>query len=354
MKLQKRSSNGYAVLLNKVRKILIEGQKRIEAERLRTYWETGRVIHVDILKHKDRAERNKRVIEDLTRDLGVSDTVLHRCVKFAQKYPRFPKVAGGPLMKWSHYRSLITIADDKERSLLEKRAVENAWSPEELASRIKGNEAPGLPVPRSRPTRGSVKPLTPLRGTLHTYQIVKRPSVNADAPPELRVDLGFGVFHKVDGRLLSGFNEGDIVESRPKEDAYKFVKTDRTAKDLYTYAATIEKVIDGDTLKVRFDLGFNTEIRETLRLRGIDCPEMDTKEGQAAKAFVQSYLKEAQMVIVRSSRSDKYDRYLADVFISPEPGMAKPDGPQGEESDPQTDIYLNNLLLEHGHAVRME
>lgn len=343
MKLQKKSSNGYAVLLNKVRKILIEGQRRIEQERVRTYWETGRIIHVDILKHKDRAERNKEVIADLSRDLGISDTVLHRCVKFAQKYPRFPKVAGGPLMKWSHYRTLITVADDKERSLLEKRAAENVWSPEELASRIKGNEAPGLPAPQSRPTRESTKPLTPSRGTLFTYQIVQRPAVSADAIPALRVDLGFGVFHKVDAKVLSAFNEGDIVESRPREDAYKFYKGSRTAKDLYTYAAYVEKVIDGDTLKVRFDLGFNTEIRQTLRLRGIDCPEMDTKEGQAAKAFVQSHLKEAQMVIVRSSRPEKYDRYLADVFI-----------PQGEGPDPATDIYLNNLLLEHGHAVRME
>jgi len=44
----------YAVLLNKVRKTLVEGQQRIEQERVRTYWETGKVIHIDILKHKDR------------------------------------------------------------------------------------------------------------------------------------------------------------------------------------------------------------------------------------------------------------------------------------------------------------
>ena len=74
------------------------------------------------------------------------------------------------------------------------------------------------------------------------------------------------------------------------------------------------------------------------------------------------------MVIVRSSRSDKYDHYLADVFVpllqqNSRKAMEHPASPKGasrgylnknEEPNPQTDIYLNNLLLEHGHAVRME
>ena len=74
-------------------------------------------------------------------------------------------------------------------------------------------------------------------------------------------------------------------------------------------------------------------------MRGIDCPEVGTKDGDAAKAFVQSLLKEASQIILRSSRSDKYDRYLADVFIP---------------TDGTEDIYLNNLLLEHGHAQRAQ
>ena len=105
----------------------------------------------------------------------------------------------------------------------------------------------------------------------------------------------------------------------------------------------VEKIIDGDTLKVRLNLGFGQWHRETLRLRGLDCPELDTKEGAAAKTFVQAYIKEAQTLTVRTSRSDKYDRYLADVFIS-----------QGSEPDAATDIYLNNLLLQNNHANRMD
>ena len=150
---------------------------------------------------------------------------------------------------------------------------------------------------------------------------------------------------------------------------YRFSKTDRTQKDLFTYNAYVERVIDGDTLKVRIDLGFDTWHRETLRLRDIDCPEMDTKEGQEAKAFAQSYIKDASLIIVRSSRSDKYDRYLADVYI-PDVSL-RPNGddssflrnnnrkgkldratPQSGGAKQSQELYLNNFLLEKGYAKR--
>src|SRR3990167_7609795 len=50
-----------------------------------------------------------------------------------------------------------------------------------------------------------------------------------------------------------------------------------------TYKAFIERVVDGDTLIVKIDLGFETRIREYLRLRGIDAPETDTAEGKRSE-----------------------------------------------------------------------
>ncbi len=332
----------YEFLLSQVRKTLIEGQKRVEAERIRTYWETGRHIHAHILKY-ERAQRGQETIKRLTRDLGVSDTVLHRCVKFFQKYPDQRKVATGPLFSWSHYRKLIAVADDKTRLRLETAAAQKGWSVDELTARIQ-EESPQSKG-KDIPVKSAVdnKPLIPLRGTLYTYRLVERPTLSPGTESGLLVDLGFGNYHEIDGRLLSGFSKDEIVESRPKEDAYKFYKTDRTAQDLFTYAAIVEKVIDGDTVKVRLDQGFDVWTRQVLRLRDIDCPEVGTSAGDDAKAFVRSHLKEAQQIVVRSSRSDKYDRYLADVFI-----------PKGEELSPETDIYLNNLLLGTGRAGRVE
>jgi len=335
----------YEALLNKVRKILIEGQMRIEQERVRTYWETGKVIHVHILKY-ERADYGKEVIKNLADDLKVNKTTLNRCVKFARTYPALPIGDRGHQFSWSHYRGLMTIPGDTRRILIEKAAAKNNWSAEELRVRIKeerGETAEtGLKPVSPKNIPADNKPLTPLRGELYTYKLVERPNLSPGIASSLLVDLGFGIFHEPESRLSSGFGKDQIVESKLKDDAYKFSKTDRTAKDLFTYAAYVEKVIDGDTIKVRMDLGFHVWVRHTLRLRGLDCPEVSTPAGGEARTFVRSLLKESKMIIVRSSVSDKYDRYLADIFI-----------PQGAEPNFETDVYLNNLLLETGRAVRM-
>ena len=332
--------DGYSALLKRVRETLVEGQARIEAERVRIYWEAGRHIHVYILKLADRAERGAEVFKRLENDLKIDLSVLQRCVQFYKTYPKFPYSAGQRNFNWSHYMKLITIPDKKERVLLERRVIDKGWSAEELALRLKEHQ------PTKKQIESELKPiketlLTPLRGIPYTYQIIKRPDVSSPEEPEFYLDLGFGNFQELAASDLK-FTDKQIVESRPREDKYKLFESKRTPKDLYTYRAVVERIIDGDTLKVRFNLGFGQWHRETLRLRGLDAAEMDTKEGQAAKAFVQSYIKEAQMLIVRSSRSDKYDRYLADVFIASE-----------KEPDEATDLYLNNLLLERGHAKRM-
>ena len=330
----------YNALIRRVKEILIEGQQRIEAERVRTYWETGRLIHGHVLDHADRAEYGTQVIANIAKDLHVNKTLLNRCVQFARKYPRLSIVAGRQQFNWAHYRQLITISDEKQRMLLEKTAAQNAWTAEELEQRLKSKRSDQEKPASSRKPAVLQSPLTPLRGELYTYRLTTRPTVGVGEDSGLLVDLGFGIFRAFESR---SFQENDIVQSRPREDAYKFSKIEATAKDLFTYSAVVERVIDGDTLKVRLDLGFETFTRQTLRLRGIDAPEMDTKKGQEAKAFAQSYVKEAQTIIVRSSRSDKYDRYLADVFI-----------PTGQAPDAAKDIFLNNLLLEQGRAKRMD
>lgn len=59
------------------------------------------------------------------------------------------------------------------------------------------------------------------------------------------------------------------------------------AKSTYTYHATLEKVIDGDTLLVNFDLGFFISVKEKVRLIGINAPELNTKKGKDAVAFIE-------------------------------------------------------------------
>lgn len=89
---------------------------------------------------------------------------------------------------------------------------------------------------------------------------------------------------------------------------------------------------------IEVDLGFGTTVEQYLRLRGIDSPEIDTKEGKEAQAFVRRELKDVPFILLQSSRSDPWGRYLADVFYTV----------KGEER------FLNNLLLKKGLAHRYD
>lgn len=90
--------------------------------------------------------------------------------------------------------------------------------------------------------------------------------------------------------------------------------TDSDIKNkLFWYKGKVEKVIDGDTLIIYCDLGFNTYYKMRGRLARINCYEITTKEGEEAKILVQQ-LVEGKEVIVYSRTWDKYGRSLIEVF----------------------------------------
>ena len=86
-------------------------------------------------------------------------------------------------------------------------------------------------------------------------------------------------------------------------------------------------------------------LSQKLRLRGIDCPELDTEEGRRAKRFVESRLKGCDFIVVKTykDRTDRFDRYLADVFYLPgagDPSLVAREG-----------TYLNQELLNEHLAL---
>ena len=99
------------------------------------------------------------------------------------------------------------------------------------------------------------------------------------------------------------------------------------ATHLYTYKVNqVLRVIDGDTMVVSIDLGFNLALTQTIRIKGIDAPETRTtalKEkarGQAAKAFAEAWL-QGKHLLIKTTRDDKYGRMLGD-FICTKTGAA--------------------------------
>ena len=104
---------------------------------------------------------------------------------------------------------------------------------------------------------------------------------------------------------------------------------------MYEYKATVTRVVDGDTLWLDLDLGCDTRLKMSVRLFGVNCPEMGTNEGRAAKAFVEAWVARVPYVVVKTEKDkrEKYGRYLATLLP-----------PLGERS-------LNRDLMVAGHAV---
>tara|TARA_R110000823_G_C15589663_1_gene464073 strand:+ start:65 stop:460 length:396 start_codon:yes stop_codon:yes gene_type:complete len=86
---------------------------------------------------------------------------------------------------------------------------------------------------------------------------------------------------------------------------------------MYEYAVKkIVKVVDGDTIDIEIDLGFDLTKKERVRLAGIDTPESRTRDleekamGILAKSFLEKQLDEAVDLRVKTEKDGKYGRML--------------------------------------------
>ncbi len=320
----------YSALRLKVKERLFLGQKRIEGEQVRTYWEIGRLINDHIMIHGGKAEYGKNVLGKLEQDLDIHERNLYYAVEF---YRAFPILNRGSKLPWRHYRALLTLDDGKKRMALAEQAEKKNWTKEELEAQIQ--KLKGSASGSGRPKKSQLAVLqAPTLGVLYTYRIFQPKSIDANVKMPLKVDLGFQVY--LDLTLLrfpKGLKEGDIV--RAESNSNNSITKSGTTADLFTYRAAVEDVTDGDTLRVHIDLGLGASSRQYLRLTHINGPELKTKEGKAAREFVLREIRRSPIVKLRSTKHDLFDRYLADVFLE--------DG-----------TYLNQRILDAGHAVRIQ
>ena len=94
---------------------------------------------------------------------------------------------------------------------------------------------------------------------------------------------------------------------------------------MYEYRVKkVTGVVDGDTIDVELDLGFNISYSQRVRLAGIDTPESrttDKKEkalGLESKQRLKDVLSKAQVVVIRTElpdSSEKYGRILGWLFL---------------------------------------
>ena len=116
---------------------------------------------------------------------------------------------------------------------------------------------------------------------------------------------------------------------------------------MYTYHATVDRVVDGDTVDALIDLGFDTHKKVRIRMMGMDAWESRTrnkevkKKGLAAKARLIEILElNKNEFILVSHGVGKYGRCLGEIFVE----NTFNDNPNLPE------ISVNRILINEGHA----
>lgn len=112
--------------------------------------------------------------------------------------------------------------------------------------------------------------------------------------------------------------------------------------NIYTYRSKVENIVDGDTIDLFVDLGFETWKHVRIRLADIDTPETRTTDliekaaGLAAKEYVVSRIPVGTEVRLISTSYDKYGRVLGYIWLL--------------DSNGQMLISINDELLNLGYA----
>ena len=106
-----------------------------------------------------------------------------------------------------------------------------------------------------------------------------------------------------------------------------------TMTTLTTYPALIERIIDGDTVVARLDLGLGVEILQHVQLAGVNAPERHTDAGKQALAYVQERLlhRAVTVAINRQRPRDTFGRLLGVITVD--------------------ELNFNQALLDAGQAV---
>jgi len=109
---------------------------------------------------------------------------------------------------------------------------------------------------------------------------------------------------------------------------------------MYEYSCKVERVVDGDTVDVVLNLGFDIMYKSRVRLYGIDTPESRTRNldekarGKMAGAFLKNKIDTGEKIVIQTKLKDsrgKFGRVLGNIIV---------DG-----------ININQLMIDNYHAA---
>jgi endonuclease YncB( thermonuclease family) len=331
----------YPTLLKEISKLYRDTKDSM----LEAYWKTGRYISETENSHKQTHEEGtatgygRKIIEKLSEDLtkkygkGFSVTNIKNMRRFYRLYEKSQPAAQ---LEWSKYVTLFPIKDEEKRRELEKLAIEENLTKFQLKKFVEVHRL------RNRNDAGKENcDIAPQRGSLYRYSLARGYGTPVKRVNTL-IDCGFNTWRWEVIENLKEHEGKEVFKLKKVKGKYYITEGfDKKQKELlYTYKAYVEKVIDGDTLWVNIDCGFNTMARQKIRLRGVDTPEIMFPEGKRARDFVKRTLDKCGFLIIRTYKTDMYDRYVSDIFYLP--GVDDPDTVAAEGR------LLNREIIEKG------
>ncbi|MDP8213088.1 MAG: thermonuclease family protein [Candidatus Zapsychrus exili] len=327
-----------ALIRREMARGIIATQNELVYQKKLTYHNNGKHITEFLLKDTAHADlHGTGFYERLSKELGINDRTIIEMVQFYKMYPNKPQ---RNVLSFSHYILLTKIKDDKKRECLRQKILKENMT----SGRLRLVYKDFCDIPKLNFIVGTKK-LKVVRGKLYHYSTKARSDTHK-SDVEVEIDCGFSINIDKPTATKIALSKGKVVVSTKIDDGYVLRLVKNPDRDeLYTYLAYVERVVDADTIIVKIDCGFGVRMRQRLRLRSIDAPELYTQKGDAAKKFVVEELAKVPFVVIKTYGSDKYDRYLVDVFYTR----------GGQSLDPQQVAsqgkLLNQELLDRGFAT---
>ncbi len=285
-------------LVETIRNEIEAGKERaylaMEQEKRLTYWNVGKHIKEHLLQNEGREDYGAYVVAQLAQELDLSRNILYESVKCYEEYPRI--VQAPEQLTWSHIRLLLTVSETQARQALEQKIINEHISSKALRELVKST--------KKKYNKGKIPTLKVERGQPHIYRLKK-------LQKESMIDLGFRFYMK---NPFAEAEKESLIKTEKIEQSYRFVPAGTEKVPHYTYKAYVIEVIDGDTLWVNIDLGFDMWSNQKIRLKGINTRELTNEQGQNAKEYMESRLKGCKFIAIKTYWRDKFTRYLADIF----------------------------------------
>lgn len=80
--------------------------------------------------------------------------------------------------------------------------------------------------------------------------------------------------------------------------------------NIWTVPGVVVRIVDGDTVRLRLDLGWYVQLEANCRILGVNSPEIATQQGLQAAQWAAEQLPAGIRVMYESSQLDKYGRPL--------------------------------------------